>query len=344
MVAVKAGEVKRLLSSPSTYDAYLFFGPDQGLVSERAALLSKNLSANISGPTEQITILNDDLAANPERLSLDLKTISMFGERKILRVNVGKDLPISALETLLKSPPFEADLILEASDLKKTAKLRKLFEASPNTAAISCYADTTTSLHALVKDVMSTHNLSITPETESYLVSRLGADRALSRNELEKLALYAQNNQQITIEDINTILGDMSEIAIDTIITGTLLGTPQTALNQLSRAIETGLNPAPIFLGLLRQLHQLHKGALSVNAGQTINAVAKAHRPPLYFERRDNFIKQLNLWREDHLAHAIEKVHSTMGRARKRNNPSLEISELETLILSLSNFAKQKKV
>lgn len=343
MVAIKPGDIDRLIKSPSSsYDAYLIYGPDNGLVTERGSKLSQALAAKAKGPTEQVTLLNDDLSANPERLSLDLKTISMFGERKILRLTAGPALPINNLEQLLKETPFEADLIIEAGDLKKTAKLRKIFEAGKTIAAIPCYTDTTAALHQLIKEVLGSHNLSIDKEAELHLLSRLGADRALSRNEVEKLALYVAHKDQVTIEDIDNILTDMSEIAIDQIISLSLLGKPKNAINQLNRAISTGLHTAPIFLGLLRQLEQLHKGALSVSAGQSIANVAKAQRPPLYFERRDNFIKQLNIWQEDHLSHAINKVQETMGRARRRNNPPLEICELEQLILSLAGFAKQK--
>lgn len=346
MVAIKPSDIDRLIKSPSSYDAYLIYGPDNGLVSERASFLSKNLAEKAkkqNAESEQVTLLNDDLSANPERLALDLKTISMFGERKILRVIAGTSLPIKSLEGLLKETPFESDLIIEAGDLKKTAKLRKLFESGKTLAAIPCYTDTNAALHNLISDVFRANKLVLSREAEQHLISKLGADRGLSRKEVEKLALYAMGQDQVTIEDIDNILSDMSEIAMDQIIAQTLLGNPHKAINQLSRAVSTGLNPAPIFLSLLRQLEQLHKGALSISNGSTIDAVAKAQRPPLYFERRDNFIKQLNIWHEDHLSHAINKVQEIMGTARRRNNPSLEICELEQLLLSLGGFAKNKK-
>ena len=343
MVAVKPALINRFLAHPDQYDAYLIYGPDEGLVAERASLLSKSLASKAGSQTEQIKLLDEDLATNPDRLSLDLKTISMFGERKIIRASAGKSFPIAEFETLSKTPPFEADLIIEAGDLKKTAKLRKLFENAKNLAAIACYKDSTTSLNELIDDVLSENDLTIDQATKSLLTARLGADRALSRKELEKLALYAHGQDKITEETIDAILGDMSEITLDAIIKDTLLGAPKPALNQLRRTIAQGTNPTPIFLALLRQLQQLHKGALAVAAGQTIHAVAKAQRPPLYFERRDNFVKQLNLWQEDHLARAITKTETTMASARKRNNPSLEISSLEALILSLANFARQKR-
>ena len=352
MVAVKPAGINRFLSQPESLDAYLIYGPDEGLVSERAATLSKSLAAKTHSETEQVRLLNEDLEANPDRLALDLKTISMFGERKIIRAINGKNFPLAAFEELLKTPPFEADLIIEAGDLKKTAKLRKLFENAANLAAIPCYKDTAASLSELIDEVLKDHDLTINQANKSLLTTRLGADRALSRKELEKLALYArstlggeneQNDTAVTQSMIDAILGDMSEITLDAIIKDTLLGNPHAAQNQLKRTLAQGIAPTPVFLILLRQLQQLYKGALSVAAGQTIHAVAKSQRPPLYFERRDNFVKQLNLWQEDSLARAIMKTQDTMTTARKRNNPALEKTDLEALILSLAKFAHQKQ-
>lgn len=132
MVAIKPSDIERLIKSPANYDAYLIFGPDSGLVSERAKFLSQNLSEKAKrqgAETEQITLLNDDLSANPERLSIDLKTISMFGERKVLRVTAGTALSVNNLESLLKETPFEADLIIEAGDLKKQQNSEKYLKA-----------------------------------------------------------------------------------------------------------------------------------------------------------------------------------------------------------------------
>ncbi len=342
MVAIKAAAIKRLLSEPGSFHAYLVFGLDEGLVHERAAALAKALARRAGAPVEHVTYQNEDLQAAPERLSLDLKTISMFGERKIIRVNAAKHFPIRDFEDLLDSTPFEADLIIEAGDLKKTAKLRKIFETKKTLAAIPCYHDKKADLDELIAEVLTSNDLSIDEAGKTMLAARLGADRALSRRELEKLALYCQATRTVTLKDIDAVLGDMSEIVLDKIITATLAGEPKKALNELQRVLGGGTAPTVIFLALLRQLHQLYRGALDITRGQTIHAVAKAQQPPLYFERRDNFIRQLNLWSEDHLARAISKTEEIMGRSRIRSHPELEQKELEALLLMLAAYARQR--
>ena len=46
-------------------------------------------------------------------------------------------------------------------------------------------------LEGMVREVLAAAKLHIRPEAKRLLLARLGADRALSRAEMEKLALYA---------------------------------------------------------------------------------------------------------------------------------------------------------
>lgn len=339
MVAIKPGDINQVINKPGKFDAYLIFGPDQGLVSERISTLVKSLVNKVDGKGELVNLLAEDMTNNPDRLSLDLKTISMFGERKILRVVNNNSLTSQYIKNLLLEAPFEADLIIEAGDLKKTNKLRKIFETNRTTAAIACYMDSAKSLKELINEVLRPASLAIDPETESYLISRLGANRALSRNELEKLTLYASGKERITIKDIDDSLTDMSEIAVDEIINTALLGQSNICLNKLNRALNSGVQPTVFFIHLERRLLALHKAALALNNGKTMDSVIKAQRPPLYFQRREIFIKQLSLWREDHLAHAINRAQTTLANARRRNHPTLEQSELANFLLTLARHA-----
>ena len=68
--------------------------------------------------------------------------------------------------------------------------------------------------------------LTITPEARELLLSRLGADRALSRSEIEKLALYAGGKGTIEIDDVEAVVGDASELAIDTMIMAAAAAMP----------------------------------------------------------------------------------------------------------------------
>ena len=67
-------------------------------------------------------------------------------------------------------------------------------------------------------------------------VARLGADRALSRGEIEKLALYAPARPRSTSSDVEAIVGDASELALDRIAQCGGVGRRGAAVAEFARA------------------------------------------------------------------------------------------------------------
>ena len=141
MVAYKAARVPRFLKSPDpNCKAVLVYGPDAGLVSERAAALAGTF-ARRSGPDAEIIRLDDrDFAEDPARLDIELRTQPMFASAKVVRVTAGNRLDVPSLKALLAEPSDNA-LIVEAGNLRPDAGLRKLFEKLPDAAALPSYAD-----------------------------------------------------------------------------------------------------------------------------------------------------------------------------------------------------------
>ena len=60
--------------------------------------------------------------------------------------------------------------------------------------------------------------MQITPEAKRLLLARLGADRALSRAEIDKLVLYAHGKGMIEESDVEAAVGDAAELALDRIV------------------------------------------------------------------------------------------------------------------------------
>ena len=80
-------------------------------------------------------------------------------------------------------------------------------------------------------------HLQNTPEALRLLLSRLGADRALSRAEIEKLALYASGKGKIEEADVEAAVGDAAELAIDRVVLAAGSGRLEAALNECDRCV-----------------------------------------------------------------------------------------------------------
>lgn len=340
MAAIKAHQAQAYLARPDPrHRAVLFFGSDAGLVAERAQVLAKTFAAR-TDPTGEIIRLDDtDLDSDPGRITVELGTVPMFGGPKIVRAAAGRRINAAALKPLLEDGAgLEGMLIVEGGNLKPDDALRALFEKSAVAAAIACYADAAQDLEGLIREVLKDTGLGIAPDAREALVDRLGADRALSRGEIEKLALYAQGKSEISVEDVDAIVGDVSELALDRITNAAALGEPSRAVAECGRAVSSGEGAQTIIAAAQRHFQRLHRVRAAMDRGGTLDDALRQMRPPLHFKQKDAFAAQCRLWTTDRLTEALRRI-STAAKAARLSS-ALEEPLTERLLLGLAMMAR----
>lgn len=336
MVAVKAHLAGKFLAAPDkAFRAFLFFGSDAGLVTERAQQTAKRIAASENPPGEVIRLDDADVDGDRDRLGLELRTLPMFSGRKIVRVTTGRIINATVLNELAQSNDLAGVLIVEAGNLKSTDSLRATFEKSPHAAAIACYGDDAQDLESLVRDVLQNANLEISPEARALLVSRLGADRALSRAEVEKLALFAQGRARIEADDVDAIVGDASVLAIDRIVNAAASGNAASAIDEFARAVTAGENPQMLIAAIQKHLQKLHRVRADIDNGTQLAEAIRQLRPPLHFKQRDAFADQCRRWSRPALDRALAATADALRAARL--NSAIEEVLAERLLLSLAS-------
>ncbi len=339
MVAIKAHQAARFLKSPDQrLTGYLFYGPDAGLVSERAAKIAKTLAQQEDPPGEILRIDDTDLENNPDRLSIELRTVPMFGGRKIVRANAGRRVNATAIADLVSDANLSGILVVEAGNLKPTDKFRKLFETPATTAAVACFPDTANDLAAIIAEVLGQASQTIDDDARTLLVSRLGADRALSRGEVEKLSLYATGRANITLDDVDAVVGDASEMAFDRVIEAVAGGKAKIAITEYNRTVASGESPQAVIAATGRYFHRLHRVRSEMDRGQQLDAALRLLRPPLHFKQRDSFTAQLRLWNGARLLSGINLIGTAAATARR--SASLEELIAERLLMNLLRLAR----
>jgi len=293
MVTVRAGDAEAALARRDPKrPVVLLFGPDTGLVRERAEGAVRRAVPDFSDPFAVVRLDGDELAADPRRLMDETRTIGLFGGGRVIWVRAGSRNIVPALEPVLKEP-CDALVVVEAGDLKRGAALRSLCEGSPAALAIPCYADGERDLARLVDSMLAESSLSIDRDARELLVSLIGGDRLASRGEIAKLALYAQGQGRVTLDDVRVIVGDASALAMDDVVDAALAGNPGAAVTALAKAWAAATRPDVVLGALLRGLLSLHQMALAVQAGSTIERVIEQARPAVHFSRKPHMERAL---------------------------------------------------
>jgi DNA polymerase-3 subunit delta len=339
MVAVKAHQAEAFLKPPGPrLAAVLFYGTDAGLVAERAARLADLLAARESPPGEIIRLDDSDLDSDPDRLAIELQTIPMFGGSKVVRAIAGRRITANALQSLVNSDTLSAALIVEAGNLRPNDALRALFEKSAKAAAVACFPDEAHNLESLIGETLKGHGLTISPDARELLLARVGADRALSRNEIEKLALYATGKREVDASDVEAIVGDASELTIDRILTAAASGDGARAVAEFARALASGESPQMIIAATQRYFQRLHRIRSEIDAGRSFDDAIRQLRPPIHFKQKDALGRQCRAWSTARLAEAMSRTAQAAKTARLSG--TLDEAIAEDLLLGLASAAR----
>jgi DNA polymerase-3 subunit delta len=337
MTAVRASDVDAFLARPDpARPVVLVFGPDAGLVSERVNALIKASVDDVNDPFSLVRLDADELAANPARLVEEAQTIPLFGGRRAVWAKAGSRNIAPAVEAVLALPASECRVVIEAGDLRRNAQLRVVCERAKNAAALPCYADTERDLARLIDTEMRAAELVLKPDARAMLIPLLGGDRAASRNELRKLALYARGRGEIDVDDVTAVVSDASALALDDLVDTAFAGRPADLEAQLAKVRAAGSPVGSIFFAAQRQLAQLHRWRTAIEAGAPFSI--DSLQPPLHFRRKNLVEVALKQWNAARLAAAMAELADAVLASRK--TPALADTIAERALLSLAVWAR----
>ena len=333
MVAIRPQDVDAFVARPDpARPIVLVFGPDAGLVSERVNAVIKAAIDDPNDPFALARLDGEDLAAEPSRLIEEAQTMPLLGGRRAVWVKAGGRNIAPAVEALLGAGIAECRVVIEAGDLRRNAPLRALVERAKNAAALPCYADDVRARERLIDDEMRAAGLRLAPDARELLIPLLGGDRAASRSELAKLALYARGRGEIGVDDITAVVSDASALALDDIIDAAFAGRPADLETQLAKARTAGTPAGSILFAAQRQVAQLHKWktAIEAGAGFSLDAV----QPPLHFRRKDLIGAALRVWSAARLANAMAELAEAVLAARRTADLADTIAERALLSIA----------
>src|SRR5262245_21383928 len=340
MVALKAHQVDAFVAKPAQ-PVVLVFGPDSGLVRERAEALIRASVDDVNDPFSLARLDGDDLAAEPSRLVEEANTDPLFGGRRAVWVKVGSRNVAPGGEALRASTCPGCRVVIEAGDLRRNAPLRVLCERAKNAAALPCYEDDEKTLDRLIDAELRESGLTIAPEARSALLPLLGGDRLASRSEIAKLALYARGCDRIELDDVFAVSADASALALDALLDAAFAGKTADVEFQFAKARTAGTAPAAILAAAIRHVASLHRARLAVDAGQSASGAAEEMR--VHFSRKPMLESALRAWTTARLARAMSMLAEAALESR-RQHARADVSEpiAQRALLSLAVQARTK--
>lgn len=334
-------EIAPFLSAPKPFRIALFHGEDGGHVRERSRELRKTLLGGDSDPFRELDLSFDALKDDPARLLDEAQAYSFSGQAMVIRVTGVTDAALAPVKNVLAHDAVIGQIVLEAGLLTKKSKLRQLIEKSKQAVAIGCYADTKRDLDRLIEDIADQYGMRFEPSAKACLIASLGADHMASRSEVEKLCLYAHGTPRLGLADVQACIGDGSQHKIDEVIAAIANGDVAVLENSLGKLAQEGQSPIVVIRLALAYFQKLHLAAGDLAAGKSVETIARAQRPPLYFKALDNFKHHLSTWRVADIETALDLLFDC-EIALKGGVAGPELSASRSL-LRLAMIAKRRQ-
>jgi DNA polymerase-3 subunit delta len=303
-VKITGARVESFLGRPDpAISSVLLYGPDEGLVRERATRLVASVLDDPKDPFGLSELGLDAVRAEPALLVDEARALCLTGGRRVVRLRQASDQASAACRALLALPALAALVVVDAGELGPGSSLRRLFEAAPNAATIACYRDEGRGLADTVHQQLAALGLRPDPEAEAYLTQRLGVDRGITMSELAKLDLYLapesggeRTARPVTLQDVVAVVGDSAALGLDDLVDATALGRAAEVERTMNRLLAEGQAPVRLVRALANHFGRLYALACQVAEGEPVDRAIEKARPPIIMRRRAGFKNALRRW------------------------------------------------
>ena len=170
---------------------FYFCGPDESGASDAAAKI-----AGMLGEAEKVDLSGAELKRDPVRLADEARSVSLFGDRRIIHVRATGDDAHDAVETLLQSPVDGWPVLIVASSATDKSRIAKLLENRADALVGMFHPPDLKSVASAIRSLADAMGVRMTDELSERVARATALDTRMARSELEKIAIYLDASPQ----------------------------------------------------------------------------------------------------------------------------------------------------
>lgn len=331
-----AAQTTQFLQKPDpSIVVVLLYGPDSGLVHERAEALARKSVDNINDPFRVALLTGSMISESAARLADEMTAQAWSGGRRLVRLQQATESVASGLASYLADAPGTDNLLLiEAGDLDKRSKLRTLCENSPKAVALACYVEEGPARQKIVTDILQAEKLNIAKDVLLFLCDILPPDRLAMRSELDKLALYARGKTSVSMEDVLATVHDAGAAELDDLVFAVASGESKRAALLLDRLLAEQISSVALLRSAQRHFLRLQWARAQMDNGLSAGEAVKKLQPPVFWKHAEAMVLQLRRWPNVKIERALQRLFETEASVKKTGVP--DIALCSQLLLSMS--------
>lgn len=336
-------DAARYFANPDAARAgLLIYGPD----AMRIALKRQQMLAALLGPAaeEEMRLTRmpgADLRKDAAALLDAVKAVGFFPGPRAVLVEEATDAAAPAVQTALGEwAPGDAQIVVTAGALKKTSKLRKLFEAHPTAYAAAIYDDPPS--RAEIEQSLARAGLRDVPADSLAMLGDLS--RSLGPGDftqlLDKIALYKRGDPEpLSLADIEACAPRSTEAALDDVLNVVADAQAGEIGPLMQRLRDQGTTPVSLCIGAARHFRTLF--AIASAPGGPASGIGRL-RPPVFGPRRDQLLRQAQAWSPEKLQEALTELTDTDLHLRSAGQTAPQMALVERALIRLARMPRRR--
>lgn len=301
----------------------LVYGPDTGLVRERATHLAKLVVPDLNDPFRVAVLPAAALGEDPARLFDEMASMSLGGGRRLIRLQSPGESLASVIGNLLADmPATDSLLLIEAGDLDKRSKLRAVCEGeSPLACAIPCYVEDTAARQRTIGEILNGENIRAPREVIAALADILPPDRLAMRSELEKFAIYVGKGHDATLADVHATVQDAGAAELDDLVFAVGSGESKRAMQLIERLFAEQAAPVALLRAAQRHFVRLQWARAQMDNGLNATDAVKRLQPPVFWKYEGAMAAQLRRWPRARAEQALRRLYDAEAAVKRTGTP-----------------------
>jgi len=324
--------------SPETFQSFLLYGPNEGLIRENIDVIYKRFSREAN--CEKINVNGKQLDESVSILNDEISTISLFNEKKFIILDSAKEKHVSIIEDALSLDFKNTCMVVKQDNLTKSSKIRKLYETSKNHFSLACYDDDIKVLSSLLENFQKEHNITFDSDIKSFLLNNLSNDRMVIKNELEKILLsLSESDRKVDIDKLRYILNDSAYTDFQQINNSILFGNIEKGSKSLEKLFNLGTNPVAILKSFNNYIMRIRLTQVELSKGKQFDEAIKILKPPVFWKEKSDFKRHCLMWPANVIDKIINEVLSSEIKCMTNNIIAKE--QCEKTLFGISSTAKR---
>ena len=328
-------EIERALDAPPQHvRLFLLYGPDEA----ESRGLAQRLERAMGPEAERVDLDGATLKSDPARLADEAASISLFGDKRHIRLTLSGDECMPAIEALLDGDAAGNPVAAIAGPLRPASALLKRALSDPAVMACISYALDAEKAAPLAAAMAREQGLRLDMDAARHLAHAAANDRALMAREVEKLALYldAAPDRPATADmaALEAIGAGEGEAELSRLVDAVLGGSPDIAAGEIARLAEQGVAGIPAIRALAKRVQLLVRLARMVGEGGNAHAVVEAQGKAIFWKEKGAVERQLKRWSPERLATLADRLLAAERAIKLPSSPGDILADVEMITIA----------